>query len=226
MSITKKQLQVYEFIVSFLKENNYAPTQVEIKNHFGLKSLGSVQDYLKYLREAGYIDHDTNAVRGLTPLKSLDFHSPDSRESYGSQVSEMEQDDAIYLPLLGNVAAGKPIESVKVNESLLVPRYLLSTKGNHYLLKVKGDSMIEDGIFNDDILIIRSQKTFHQGQTVVALISNEATVKKIYSHQRTDQGGVHKFYELRPANSNLEPLFVENSQLEVQGVVAGLFRQY
>jgi repressor LexA len=197
--LTKKQKAVYDYICDYITENGFSPTQLEIKEHFGLKSLGSVQDYIKYLKNAGYLQSDVNSVRGLTP-------------TYLERAEE-----SIPLPLHGSVAAGRPIEAIEGNETINVPKHMIGN-GSHYALTISGDSMIEDGIFDGDTVIIKSQTTASNGQTVVAVIENEATIKRF--HKKSN------LVELHPANEKLKPIIVENGNFEIKGILVGLIRTY
>lgn len=200
MALTKKQKQVYDYIVDYIEENSVSPTQQEIKDHFSFKSLGSVQDYLRYLKQAGYIQNDPNSVRGLTPLLSANA------------------EQMLSIPLHGEVAAGSPIEAIEGQEHIDVPASMIG-KGVHFALNINGSSMIEDGILDGDIVIIKKQNTAHNGQTVVATIENEATIKRFYKK--------NKSIELHPANSALRPMiFDASANLEIKGILVGLLRKY
>lgn len=209
MRITKNQKEVYDYIVKYGKKNGYAPTQKEIKEHFGLKSFGSVQRYLKYLIEAGHLESDWNARRGLKPVEN-----PGVKASAPS--------NSLSVPLLGDVAAGNPIEAIeKADEHIQVPFELLpKNTASLFALRVRGDSMIEDGILENDVIICRQQKDARQGQTVVAVINGEATVKNFYRQKST--------IELHPANHRLKPFVLdENSgDVHIAGVLVGLIRSY
>jgi repressor LexA len=202
MSLTKKQKQVYDYIVEYLDENGYSPTQMEIKEHFGFKSLGSVQDYIRYLKNANYIQNDTNSVRGLTPVT-------------GGKTSDVE--NIIDIPLHGKVAAGNPIEAMEGSESISVPATMIG-RGSHYALTISGESMIEDGILDGDVIVVKEQKTASNGDTVVAVIDNEATVKRYYKKKSA--------IELHPANSTMKPIIVKNGDFQIKGVLVGLLRSY
>ncbi len=197
MSLTKKQKQVYDFIVDYMDENNFAPTQMEIKEHFGFKSLGSVQDYIKYLTNAGYIKNDTNAVRGLQLTR--------------------EQEPTIEIPLLGSVAAGCPIEAIEEHEYISVPKSLIR-RGQYFALNVQGQSMIDDGILDGDVIIVKKQNHATNGETIVASIDNEATVKKYYNKKN--------YIELHPANPTMSPFIVREESFEIKGILVGLIRHY
>lgn len=198
MALTKKQKDVLDYITDYKRENGFAPTQKEIQAHFGFKSLGSVQDYIKYLKEGGYLNSDTNSVRGLTP-------------------SHMSSQGTEEIPLLGSIAAGVPIEAIENTDTIAVPVTMLK-KGTHYALKVKGESMIEDGILNGDIAIIRHQTQADNGQIVVAVLDNETTLKRLFKKS--------KQVELHPANSAMKPIIVKDGECEIRGVMVGLIRVY
>lgn len=207
MALTDKQKEVYDFIRSYADTHGYAPTQKEIKEHFELKSFGSVQRYIKYLVDAGLIECDWNARRGLKLVDENEGH-----------ISSTPQ-DAAEIPLLGKVAAGIPIEALAhPDETIKVPLEMLRSSGQHFALRVRGSSMIEDGILNNDIIVCKVQQKAEQGQTVVALIEGEATVKRFYKKQNR--------IELHPANSEMVPIIVEDGNFNIAGIVVGLLRRY
>lgn len=202
MSLTKKQKQVFDYICEYIDENDFAPTQAEIQHHFGFKSLGSVQDYIRYLKNAGYLENDANSVRGLTPVK------PESKS---------EQVYTIDIPLHGKVAAGNPIEAIEGHEMISIPAHMIS-RGNHYALTVSGDSMIEDGILDGDLIVVKEQSHATNGETVIALIDEHATVKRFYKKK--------SLIELHPANSSMKPILVKDGDFQIRGVLVGLIRSY
>lgn len=199
LSLTKKQKQVYDYIVEYIEENTYSPTQVEIQENFGFKSLGSVQDYIRYLKNADYLENDSNSVRGLTPTNQLNTVP------------------SIEIPLHGKVAAGCPIEAIEGSERIEIPASMVG-KGSHFALTVSGESMIEDGILDGDLIIIKEQSSASNGQTIVAVIDNEATVKRYYKKD--------KQIELHPANSSMEPIIVNSGDFQIKGLLVGLYRSY
>lgn len=202
--LTKKQKMVFDYICDYLVENGFSPTQTEIQAHFGFKSLGSVQDYIKYLTNAGYLKNDANAVRGLEPV--------------GISTGLPSVQTTVDIPLLGNVAAGTPIETIEHSDLISVPQHMIKN-GHHYALNVVGDSMIEDGIFDGDILIVKEQKNASNGETVIAVVDEEATVKRLQKHKN--------HIELIPANHTLKPIIVPPSKnFEIRGIVVGLLRVY
>jgi SOS regulatory protein LexA len=197
MALTKKQKDVLDFITDYVRENGYSPTQKEIQAHFGFKSLGSVQDYIKYLTNGGYLNNDSHSVRGLAPAAV--------------------QQNAEEIPLLGNIAAGTPIEAIENTDTISVPVSMLG-RGTHYALKVKGESMIEEGILSGDIAIIKHVNDAQNGQIVVAVVDNETTLKRYFKKS--------KQIELHPANKTMKPIIVKDKECEIRGLLVGLIRTY
>lgn len=208
MAITKKQKEFYDYIVTYNKDYGHSPTQKEIKDHFGLKSFGSVQKYLQYLNKEGLIETQLNQRR------SLEIKSP-------KDLGKQNDSDSEHIPLLGQVAAGNPIEAIEnPTNTISVPRYFLKGGFKYFALTVKGDSMIEAGILEGDVIVCRSTKEARNGQIVVAVIDGEATVKT-FSHQR-------KTIELLPANKNYRPIIVDETvgDFKIVGNLVGLLRSY
>lgn len=197
MALTRKQKEVLDFITEYVRENGYSPTQKEIQENFGFKSLGSVQDYIKYLTNGGYLQNDSHSVRGLMP----------------STVQQNSED----IPLLGSIAAGVPIEAIENSDTISVPVSMLG-RGQHYALKVKGESMIEEGILSGDIAIIKHQTDAQNGQIVVAVVENETTLKRYFKKS--------KQVELHPANKTMKPIIVKDKECEIRGLLVGLLRVY
>lgn len=213
MGITKKQKEVYDYIVQYNQKHGIAPTQKEIKEQFGLKSFGSVQRYIKYLAQAGYLASDWNARRGLKPT----VVKPSTQTRSGPKPQALE---AIDLPLLGDVAAGHPIEAIEQADQLITVPKAFVGPGRHFALRVRGDSMIEAGIFEDDLIVCRYQETARSGEIVVALINGEATVKTFIPKTQ--------HIELHPANARLKPILVDehSGDFRLAGVLVGLLRSY
>lgn len=202
LSLTPKQKEVLEFIEGWAQNHGYAPSQVEIAKHFGFKSLGTVQNYLVRLERQGVLKKSWNAKRSLEVVRPEPLVQ------------------AIELPLLGRVAAGRPIEALESDESVEVPKSMLRS-GEHYVLRVVGDSMIEEGILSGDLVIIKKSKDADNGQTVVALVDNEATIKKYYKR--------NKSIELHPANPAYEPIIIDSlrasTSFRIEGLFVGLLRR-
>lgn len=201
MSLTKKQKQVLDYIKEYIDENEVSPTQVEIQEFFGFKSLGSVQDYIRYLKNAGYLENDANSVRGLKPIDP----------------NEPTQENTIAIPMHGSVAAGNPIEAMEGQETIDIPAHMVR-KGRHYALTVSGESMIEDGILDGDVIVVKEQNTAQNGETVIAVIDNEATVKRYFKKS--------KQIELHPANATMKPIIVDHGDFQIKGILVGLIRSY
>lgn len=198
VGLTPAQERVYRFVRDYMEEHGYAPSYEEIRQHMGFKSPNAVTKHLKQLEQRGYLRSPwKNRKRAL---ELLPLHS-----------------GSASIPFLGIVAAGTPIEAVEIPESIDVPENFLGG-GNNFALRVRGDSMIEEGIHEGDILIITRQSHAESGQTVVALIEGEATVKKFYLHE--DE------IELRPANSRLTSMRFPAGEVEIVGTVVGLLRNY
>lgn len=202
-TLTPKQKKLLDFIEKFRDTNGYFPSQQEIANHFGFRSLGTVQNYLVRLERQGVLKKTWNAKRSMT------------------LIPPQPHSETVPLPLVGRVAAGLPIEAIETPETLDVPPSMLK-KGEHYVLQVEGDSMIEDGILNGDYVVIKKQNRADNGQTVVALISGEATIKRFY--QKNSE------IELHPANPKYKPILVNSlvdhpSDFRIEGVLVGVIRQ-
>ena len=202
MPLTKRQKEILDFLEGFLAENGYAPSFEEIARHFGYTSLATVHEHLENLKQKGYIRKSYNASRSLELVPA------------GTTAA------AIELPLLGTVAAGYPIEAIQDTETLTVPEDFLSRGGEHYVLRVRGDSMIDEQIRDGDYVIVNARKTAANGEMVVALVGGEsATVKKFY---RENGGRIR----LQPANVTMPPMFYREHEVMVQGIVIGVIRRY
>ena len=198
MNLTEKQQAVYLYIRQYIEARGFPPSYDEIRRHFGFRSFQSVQKHLKQLERKGYIRiPGRNQKRAITLIE------------HGGTTT--------VLQMAGLVAAGKPIEPVEQRETVDVPEAMLGS-GEYFALRVTGNSMIDDGIFDGDTIVVRKQRTAENGQTVVALVDGEATVKKYY--RRAD------VVELRPANPSMTSIFISGGELTIQGVVVGLMRKY
>jgi repressor LexA len=197
MNLTKRQKEIVDFLREYRAEHGISPTQREIREKFHLSSFGTIQKHLKRLEEKGALSRQWNRSRGISPAEE---------ERKGREVA-----------LFGYVAAGRPIEPFPDEETIEVPSSLLG-KGEHFVLRVRGDSMIEDGIRDGDYVVVARRSTAQNGQTVVALVRGEATLKKYYSEGSR--------VRLQPANASMKPLTVDAQDLTLQGVVTGLIRDY
>jgi len=200
MKLTEKQKEFLGFISGYIHDWSKPPSFEEICSHFGFTSYNTVTTYLKTLERKGYVrlpdrKNLKRAIEVISPVETRRFE----------------------FPLLGRVAAGKPIEAVETVDAIEVPPSMIG-QGDHFVLQVKGDSMQEDGILDGDFIIVRKQPAAENGETVVALINNEATVKKYYRKEES--------VELRPAHSGMAPILVQQGDLQIQGKVVGVMRQY
>ncbi len=198
MGLTPKQDRIYRFIQNYIKERGYSPSYEEIRIHMGFSSLNAVSKHLKQLEMRGYIQ--SQAKNRKRCLELLPLHTRGAS-----------------IPFLGVVSAGDPIEPIEIPESVEVPESFLGN-GNNFALRVRGDSMIGEGIREGDILIIAKQSHAESGQTVVALVRGEATVKKFYPRGEE--------IELRPANDRMKPILAPADDVEIVGAVVGLLRNY
>jgi repressor LexA len=201
MPVTARQRQVYEFICRYNETHKQPPTIAEIGKQFRMSSSASVHSILSALEREGFIKRIPNVSRGIEIVKQ----ESDSDES--------------EIPLLGVVAAGQPIEAILAHETVHAPKNMVG-RGRMFALRVRGDSMIDENIQNNDIIIVSSQQTAENGQMVVALIDgNYTTVKKFYREP--------DFIRLEPANPQFKPIFIKTpGRLQLQGVVRGLIRNY
>lgn len=201
MPLTKRQKQILDFLELFLTEYGYPPSYEEIARNFGYTSLATVHEHLENLEQKGYIRKSYNASRSIELVPS------------GTEARALE------LPLLGLVAAGQPIEAVQDQETVTVPEDLVAKGGRHYVLRVRGDSMVDEQIRDGDYVIVNSRNTAQNGEMVVALVHGEsATVKKFY--QEGDR------VRLQPANATMGPMYFPSHDVAVQGVVVGVIRRY
>ena len=192
--LTKRPKEILDFIKQYSAKKKYAPSLEEIRKRFKLASVSTAHFHVKRLQEAGYIQREINQPRAMSAER-------------GSRT--------IKIPLLGTIAAGIPIEAIEIPETIAVAKDDIGKFGSHYALRVQGNSMIDDGIYDGDIVVIRQQSTADNGQTVVAIVNdNEATLKRIYREKDR--------FRLQPANPTLFPVYTR--ELEVRGIVVRIIR--
>jgi repressor LexA len=200
MDMTPKQRAVLQYLKDYRREHGMPPSYDEIRREFGFASLNSARKHLLQLHRKGFI------------------RSPWKNQKRALEIVESETAPrAASLPLLGTVAAGAPLESEEIPETVDVPESMLG-RGEHFALRVRGDSMIDDGIHEGDLLVVQRRADAAIGQTVVAVVDGEATVKRFYR-----QG---ERVELRPANERYTPIVADPDAVQVRGVVVGLIRKY
>lgn len=195
--LTEKQKKILEFLINHIRRNGYPPSIRDVANKFDMSSKGAY-DHIRAIEKKGYIKRDPSKPRaievpGLMPILS----------------------DIVEVPVLGKVSAGEPLFAQEnIERTLILPRDIVKSD-NAFALRVKGDSMIEAGIFENDFVIVRQQKHAEQGDIVVVLIGEEATVKRFYKED--------DHIRLQPENPSMSPIIVKEAQ--ILGKVIGLFRE-
>lgn len=198
--LTKKQKEILEYVSKFIDENGYAPSFREIAYYFEFSSTGTVAEYLNILEEKGYITKDAMEARAIQLTPSFDE---------GLAISA--------IPLEGVIDAGKPIEAIRTHETIDIPRDMMGRKT--FALKVRGESMIKDGILDGDYVIIEQTSTARNGEIVVALVDNDkATLKRFYNEKNQ--------IRLQPANNKMKPMLYAKSRVTIQGKVKGVIRRF
>lgn len=200
LSLSPKEKNVLEFLELYMREHGISPTYQEICNHFGFASFNSVQRYLKQLESKGYIKlpwaNQKRAITLLKPASALQsavekWHEPNTPSSHaethnrhGNVTPAIMSSENFSLPLLGRVAAGAPIEALEHDEFIDVPASLVRRPEHTYALRVQGQSMIDDGILDGDVILVQKQTRAESGEIVVAMVGEEATVKRFYLHRQ------------------------------------------
>ncbi|QSX06513.1 transcriptional repressor LexA [Sedimentibacter sp. zth1] len=203
--LSEIQIKILTYIKQELTEKGYPPSVREMCKATGLSSTSSVHAHLNTLEKKGYIIKGNNKMRAI---ELVDVENP---------YTEFQKKEVTHLPVLGNVAAGSPILAVENVEDLMpVPIDLIGNSEESYILKVKGESMIEVGIMNGDYIIVNKQNTAENGDIVVALIDDSATVKTFYREK--------DYIRLQPQNSTMSPIIVKDPY--ILGVVKGVIRKY
>ena len=202
MPLTRRQKQILDYLQSYIRDNGYAPSFEEIAEQFDFRSLATVHEHLSNLERKGYIQRGHNESRAIEVMPLPDHVN------------------AVELPLLGQVAAGEPIEAISQPETISVPMDLIPRRGSSYVLRVRGDSMIDEHIQSDDYVIVHSRQEADNGEMVIALVDGtSATVKRYYR----EPGG---WIRLQPANETMQPIRVHEDNILIQGVVVGVMRKY
>ena len=213
--LTERQKEILDFIQEYRKERGISPTHREICEKFGFSSYGTAYKHLKLLQEKGFLRRDWNQKRGIELLRAI------------------PGEGAHELPFFGRIAAGRPIEAISNDERVIVPGHLMGTaQGDHYVLRVVGESMIDEGILDGDFIVVLRRVLAEPGvdgvdlaaiiaepgDMVVALVGDDATLKRFYPEG--------KMVRLQPSNPTMEPIRVPANTVKVQGVVVGLMRKF
>lgn len=194
--LTKRQRQILDYIQQFIEDNGYAPSYREIAAEFELSSVSTVAEHIDALAGKGYLQRGTNEARSL-------------------QLTPTWDEQSFEIPLMGLIAAGSPIQAIRTNETIDIPRDMMGPKV--FALRVRGNSMIDDGIFDGDYVIIEQTSVAKNGDIVVALVDRDnVTLKRFYKEKDR--------IRLQPANKTMSPLYVKN--VTVQGRVKGIIRKF
>lgn len=203
-ALTKKQKEMLDFIVESIQLNGYAPSYREIADHFHLSSVATVHEHIKSLEDKGHLRAADGRSRATTVVDAEPETVPD----------DLRQ--RVELPLVGIIAAGEPIEAIEDRETIGVPADLVRD-ANAFVLKVRGESMIDEGILDGDYVVVERNYYPKNGDVVVALLDNTYATLKRYFREKTR-------IRLQPANKKLKPLYAKNPA--IQGIVRGVYRQY
>jgi len=202
--LTKRQRQILDYVTQFIELHRYSPSYREIAAHFKYGSVATVAEHIESLVAKGMLQKHDNSARSIQLVKEEDITGTPT----------------VGLPILGLVAAGQPIETLGMHpETLEVPPFLVGRR-NSYVLQVKGDSMIDEGIHTGDYVVVTEKPEPSNGEMVIALINGgEATLKRYYK----EKGHIR----LQPSNTAMEPIIIEaGTPIEIQGTVIGLIRKY
>jgi repressor LexA len=207
MALTRRQKELMDFLVNFIRQNGYSPSYEEIASGLGLASLATVHKHIQALENKQYLKRNYNHSRSLEVSQKF-FRE----QSVGTSA------ETPSIPLLGRIAAGVPVEAIPDAETLHFSDF--ASDGNTFALQVRGDSMIEDHICNGDYVLVEKTDSVRNGDIVVALVDNsEATLKRYYLEP---DGRVR----LQPANASMAPIYVDPAKLQIQGRVLAVMRKY
>lgn len=200
MTLTKRQKQILDYVEAFIAKHGYAPSLTEIGHHFNLHSISTIHKHLVNLEDKGLIKRRWNRARAIELVPSQP--KPEARD----------------VPLAGQIAAGEPIEAIRGTELVAVPEDMIGRR-DVYVLRVRGESMVEEQVRDGDLVIVENRTEPRNGEMVVALLDGgKATLKKYYR----EKGQIR----LQPAHPTMKPMFVPEGEVIVQGVVVGLLRKY
>lgn len=204
--LTKRQQQIFNFILSSIDNFGYPPSIPEIQKKFSFKSPNAAQSHLMALERKGYISRHPHKSRGIEVL----VHSAPK---------ENDKNEVIEVPIVGRVAAGSPILAQEnIEGTVNVDKSIVRQPQNIFALRIKGDSMIKAGIFNGDLVLVKQQSVADKGEVIVALLEDEATVKRYYPERN--------YIRLQPENENLKPIMVrKESSFSIIGKVVGVIRR-
>ncbi|HVX95391.1 MAG TPA: transcriptional repressor LexA [Polyangia bacterium] len=220
--LTDRQQAILDFITQSIDERGFPPTLREIGEHFGIRSTNGVNDHLRALEKKGHLQREDLKSRALRPVGAPSSGSAARGQGTSrSSGAELERDDIVEVPVIGRVAAGLPLLAVEnVQDTVHVDKFFIGQTREVFALRVKGDSMIEDGIFDGDYIFVKKQLQASRGEIVVAMIGDEATVKRYYP-----EGDTIRF---QPANAAMQPIIVRKKDfrsVNLIGIVVGVYRK-
>jgi repressor LexA len=222
-ALTERQREILTFISASIAERGYPPTLREIGEHFGIRSTNGVNDHLKALEKKGHLRREDLKSRAMRPVLEGDLIAfPGKRAGTGGDAVAYASDgDMAEVPIVGRVAAGQPILAVEnIQDTVKIDRVLLGGHREVFGLRIVGESMIEDGIFDGDYVFVKKTPAARTGEIVVAMIEGEATVKRYFP-----EGDVIRF---QPANQNMAPIIVRKADfrtVDIIGIVVGVYRK-
>jgi repressor LexA len=219
--LTPRQREVFEFIEDKIEEWGYPPTIREIGEHLGIRSTNGVADHLKALKRKGYLTQRGSKSRTLIPTRPDTSSNEDASTSNAVRALIPNSGNTISIPILGRCAAGEPILAEEHAEgSLKVDSFLVGGGKKVFALKIVGDSMIDDGIFDGDYIFVQKRQTAQSGDIIVVIIDNEATCKRYYPEKNK--------IRLQPANKSMDPIYIHRKDfrdVQIIGAVTGVYRK-
>ena len=219
--LTQRQRDILDFISTSIDRRGYPPTLREIGEHFGIQSTNGVNDHLKALEKKGFLAREGLKSRAMRPM-SAPASGTGTNKVVPPSVGLRLGQEMVEVPIIGRVAAGQPLLAVEnIEDTVVVDRFFIGSNREVFALRVVGESMIEDGIYDGDYVFVKKAPTAQRGEIVVAMIEGEATVKRYFP-----EGDVIRF---QPANQAMEPIYVRRAEfrsVDIIGVVIGVYRQY
>ncbi|ACB85086.1 transcriptional repressor LexA [Natranaerobius thermophilus] len=213
---SNKPMQIYNFINDYASKNGYPPSVREICQGVGLSSTSTVHLHLSSLEKQGYIRRDSTRPRAIEILSKNNNKNTDQEKSNNNEKIDNEDLNTTKIPIVGQVTAGEPILAEEnILEYFPIPKQLSYGK-ELFMLQIKGDSMIEAGIYDSDLVIVNKQNTANNGEIIVALLEDEATVKRFYKE--------NEYIRLQPENKAYSPIY--SRDVSIIGKVVGLFRNF
>lgn len=218
--LTQRQREILDFISMQIDRHGYPPSLREIGEHFGIRSTNGVSDHLKALQKKGFLAREDLKSRAMRPVAETAPTARARGTASGLGGARLGQ-EMVEIPLIGRVAAGQPLLAVEnVEDTVVVDRFFIGTHREVFALRIVGESMIEDGIFDGDYVFVKKVPTANRGDIVVAMIEGEATVKRYFP-----EGEVIRF---QPANARMEPIYVRQQDfrsVDIIGIVVGVYRK-